>query len=55
MRDMSSRIPAPADVLAVEVFGGRWQPTTSSDGVEVEVRPLRRRALVERLPCHTQS
>jgi hypothetical protein len=48
-------IKAPARVLAVEVLGGRWQPAVSSDGVEVEVRPLRRRALVERLPCHTKS
>jgi hypothetical protein len=44
----TARIVGPADVLAVEVFGGRtWQPAMSSDGVAVEVSRLRSRALVD--------
>jgi len=43
----SHLIFAPADVLAVEVWGGRsWEPTVSSDGTRIEVGRLRTRALV---------
>jgi hypothetical protein len=43
----SRRILAPADVLAVEVWGGReWQPAISSGGVAVEVGRLRARVLL---------
>jgi hypothetical protein len=42
-------IRAPAQALAVEVWGGRasWEPAISSDGVAVEVSRLRPRALTE--------
>jgi hypothetical protein len=41
------RILAPANVLTVEVWGDRrWQPTTSSSGVPIEISRLRARALV---------
>jgi hypothetical protein len=40
-------IIGPADVLTIEVFGGRtWQSATSSDGVATQVSRLRSRALV---------
>jgi hypothetical protein len=43
----SRRILAPADVLAVEVWGGRsWGPSISSGGVPIETGRLRARALV---------
>jgi hypothetical protein len=44
----SRRILAPADVLAIEVFGRGWNPAVSSGGVPIEVRRLRSRTLVER-------
>jgi hypothetical protein len=34
----SRRILAPADVLAIEVFGRAWNPAVSSGGVPIEVR-----------------
>src|SRR5262245_13200514 len=45
---VSSRpILGPADVLAVEVWGGRfWRPATSSGGVPIEIGRLRSRTLV---------
>jgi hypothetical protein len=43
----STRILAPADVLAVEVWGGRkWRPAITSGGVPIEIGHLRERALV---------
>jgi hypothetical protein len=43
----SRRIFGPADVLAVEVWGGRsWEPAISSDGVPFETGRLRARMLV---------
>jgi hypothetical protein len=43
----SRRIFGPADVLGVEVFGGRtWKPAKSSGGVDIEIGRLRPRALV---------
>jgi hypothetical protein len=45
----STRILAPADLIATEVWGGReWQPAISSSGVPIEMGRLRARALVER-------
>jgi len=46
-KQSSRRILAPADVLAVEVWGGRkWSPAISSGGVPIEIGRLRERALV---------
>jgi hypothetical protein len=43
----TARILAPADVLTVEVWGGRkWRPTITSGGVPIEIGRLRERALV---------
>jgi hypothetical protein len=42
----STRILAPAHVLAVEVFDRGWQPAISSSGVAIETSRLRPRALV---------
>jgi hypothetical protein len=43
----SYRILAPADVLAIEVWGGRdWRPAVSSGGVAIETARLRARTLV---------
>jgi hypothetical protein len=42
----STRILAPAHVLAVEVFERHWQPAISSGGVAVQIGRLRERALV---------
>jgi hypothetical protein len=42
----STRIWAPAHVLAVEVFERHWQPAISSGGVAVQIGRLRERALV---------
>jgi hypothetical protein len=43
----SHRIFGPADVLAIEVWGGReWQPATSSGGVPIEISRHRARTLV---------
>jgi hypothetical protein len=43
----STRILAPADVLAVEVWGGRkWRAAITSGGVPIEIGRLRERALV---------
>src|SRR5262249_11735644 len=42
----SPHILAPAQVVAVEVFGGAWHEATSSDGVAIQTRCIRPRALV---------
>jgi len=42
----SLHILAPAQVVAVEVFGGVWHESTSSDGVAIQTRRIRPRALV---------
>jgi hypothetical protein len=42
----SPHILAPAQVLAVEVFGGAWHEATSSDGVAIQASRIRPRALV---------
>jgi hypothetical protein len=42
----STRILAPAHVLAEEVFNRPWGAATSSGGVAIEIGRLRRRALV---------
>jgi hypothetical protein len=42
----TTRILAPAHVLAVEVFNRSWQPAISSGGVAIEVGRLRSGALV---------
>jgi hypothetical protein len=40
----TSRIVGPADVLAIEVFGGwTWQPAVSADGIAIEIAHPRRR------------
>jgi hypothetical protein len=44
----SPRILAPAQVVVVEVFGGAWNEVTSSDGVAIQTRRIRPRALVTR-------
>src|SRR5262245_62214645 len=44
----SPHILAPAHVLAVEVFGGAWHEATSSDGVAIQSRCIRPRALKDR-------
>jgi hypothetical protein len=45
-RALQRPILAPWRVLKIEVFAGRWQSAVSSDGVAIEVRRLRPRALV---------
>jgi hypothetical protein len=42
----SPHILAPAQVAAVEIFGGAWHEATSSDGVAIQTRRVRPRALV---------
>jgi len=42
----SPHILAPAQVVAVEVFGGAWHEATSSDGVAIQTRRIRPRGLV---------
>jgi hypothetical protein len=43
----SRRILAPADVLTIEVWGGRsWEASISSDGVPIEIGRLRERTLL---------
>jgi hypothetical protein len=42
----SPHILAPAQVVVVEVFGGAWHEATSSDGVAIQTRRIRPRALV---------
>src|SRR5262245_2315004 len=42
----SPHMLAPAQVVAAEVFGGAWHGVTSSDGVAIQTRCIRPRALV---------